>query len=279
MILSVSAPETSHIYNGSSVKVFCAFRYNANRRCFKPHWHNQIELIHIIEGEIYIELPNGTFKAKQGDVVIVPPRSSHTGFTTDSKIVYDIILFDIRSFYNGTPTTQKYMMPIFDGAASFIPVTNNTNIVSTVDRITELAVDDMLITDERLIEITANIYKLIYEFYHNDIVLFNPEITDPTIMKIIKYIETNYSDDLSNKKLSALFGYSSAYFCRKFKNNTGLSPVDYINTYRVEQAYKMIKGGQHNLVTVAHSCGFSNSNYFTRCFKKHFKHPPTYFFN
>ena len=72
MILSVSAPETSHIYNGSSVKVFCAFRYNANRRCFKPHWHNQIELIHIIEGEIYIEIPSGTFKAKQGDVVIVP---------------------------------------------------------------------------------------------------------------------------------------------------------------------------------------------------------------
>ncbi|MBQ8233294.1 MAG: helix-turn-helix transcriptional regulator [Lachnospiraceae bacterium] len=63
----------------------------------------------------------------------------------------------------------------------------------------------------------------------------------------------------------------------KFKETTGLTPMNYLKIYRVEEAYKLIKEGKRDIGNIAALCGFPDANYFTRCFKAHFGVPPSYF--
>jgi iron complex transport system substrate-binding protein len=98
---------------------------------------------------------------------------------------------------------------------------------------------------------------------------------DNTVSKIVDYIETHFSQDISTATLCEYFGYTATHLGRKFKEETGLSPVNYIKIYRMEVAYKLLKSGKRNVSEIAIQCGYPDPNYFTRCFKNHFGVAPS----
>ena len=90
-----------------------------------------------------------------------------------------------------------------------------------------------------------------------------------------RYLEENYDKELTTAIMAKKFGYSAEHFCRKFKEATGLTPMNYLKVFRMEEAYKMLQLGERNISKVAEGCGFTDANYFTRCFKTHFGYPPS----
>ena len=98
---------------------------------------------------------------------------------------------------------------------------------------------------------------------------------DSGILEIVKYMEESFAQELTTELLAERSGYSSAHFCRKFKETTWLTPMNYLRIYRLEEAARRLRQGDASVSDVALACGFPDSNYFTRCFKKHFGVPPT----
>ena len=93
---------------------------------------------------------------------------------------------------------------------------------------------------------------------------------------IAEYIENHFRENISSKELSRRFGYDEAYFCRRFKSVTGLSPMIYIQILRLEYARRAIKNEKGVKISeISSSCGFSDPGYFARCFKKHYGMTPT----
>ena len=60
---------------------------------------------------------------------------------------------------------------------------------------------------------------------------------------------------------------SNSSLYRIFKSNCGESPENYIQKFRIRQAKQMLENGLP-VKEVAFSCGFSDSGYFTKVFKK-----------
>ena len=98
---------------------------------------------------------------------------------------------------------------------------------------------------------------------------------DPLILETLEYMQNHFPEELTVEQLAARCGYSDAHFCRKFKQTTWMTPMKYLQIFRLEEAAKQLKQGKGNVSTVAIRCGFPDPNYFTRCFKAHFGVPPT----
>lgn len=114
--------------------------------------------------------------------------------------------------------------------------------------------------------------------YDTCLAAVSPAISfDNGMKEITNYMEANFASDLTIDTLCKKFKYAKPYFCSKFKENTGLTPMTYLKVYRLEKACELLKEGSYTISEIARSCGFSDSNYFTRCFKEHFGHPPSYF--
>ena len=60
-----------------------------------------------------------------------------------------------------------------------------------------------------------------------------------------------------------------------FKDETGLSVIDYINRHRISQAESMLSDQSLAIKDVAYSVGFSDQMYFSKVFKKHTGKTPT----
>ena len=89
-----------------------------------------------------------------------------------------------------------------------------------------------------------------------------------SITRIIEYIWNNYAeDDLNLSKLAQEFGFNSSYLSRKFKNETGISFIEYLTRFRMEQAKKMACRNMP-MYAVAINVGIPDSNYFGKCFRK-----------
>ena len=61
---------------------------------------------------------------------------------------------------------------------------------------------------------------------------------------------------------------SESNFRKVFKNEIGMSPVDFINTERLQKASQMLKNPQYTIKEVFIECGFENRSYFNRLFNR-----------
>jgi AraC-like DNA-binding protein len=94
---------------------------------------------------------------------------------------------------------------------------------------------------------------------------------------ITEYIRTNLHEPLSVDLLSQKVHMSASNFFRVFKNELGVSPVDYINQERIRLASSLLRDPKRKVKEVYLACGFNSLSYFNRVFKKSKKVSPSAF--
>lgn len=82
------------------------------------------------------------------------------------------------------------------------------------------------------------------------------------------YIGKNYQNDISMQSAAQFMGYSEAYFCKLFKQCFRVNFSAYLNEYRIDKAKVMMADPRINIKDIGIACGYSDSNYFARVFKR-----------
>ena len=90
----------------------------------------------------------------------------------------------------------------------------------------------------------------------------------------IDYIKKNLHLPLAVSDLCQVACMSESSFHRVFRNELGVSPVQFINEERIKKATKMLKQPKIQIKEVYLSCGFNNLSYFIRTFKKTLNQTP-----
>lgn len=88
------------------------------------------------------------------------------------------------------------------------------------------------------------------------------------IKKTIKYMEDNYAEDLKLNDLSMMAFLSRNYFCKCFKESTGMTVLECLQNIRIEQACEMLKTGDSTISAIAVEVGYRDTKYFSSVFKK-----------
>ena len=83
------------------------------------------------------------------------------------------------------------------------------------------------------------------------------------------YIERNYAENISVAKLAEMSNYSVRQFIRLFKKAFGCIPTEYIANLRMQKARELLRGKAASITDIALFCGYGDSNYFSRIFRKY----------
>ncbi len=102
--------------------------------------------------------------------------------------------------------------------------------------------------------------------------------TSLLVYQIQQYVESHFHEPtLSINKMADSLHFTPAYLCQIFKNETGTTINAYMNTYRIKKATDLLKSKDIKLYEVSFRVGYSDSNYFSRQFKKHAGMTPSEF--
>ncbi len=89
------------------------------------------------------------------------------------------------------------------------------------------------------------------------------------IFEIKKYLELHSTSlDFKMSELYTEFGISHSLLNKLFKENFGMTPVQYVNKKRIEMAMFLLDGEDYTTAQIAEMCGFSDVKYFYTVFRK-----------
>lgn len=96
--------------------------------------------------------------------------------------------------------------------------------------------------------------------------------------KVIALVEENMADpEFSIDSLLPHFGFGRTVFFKKMKGVSGYAPKDFVRIVRMKKAAKLLSDPAASVTEVAFEVGYSDANYFSRQFKKHFGENPSDF--
>ena len=89
-----------------------------------------------------------------------------------------------------------------------------------------------------------------------------------TIRDCLNYIDFHYTEPLSLESLASRFSVNKNYLSSRFHKEVEMTLTDYINLIRVHRASDLLRKTSRPIQQIADQCGFTESNYFARIFKK-----------
>jgi len=88
-------------------------------------------------------------------------------------------------------------------------------------------------------------------------------------------IEKNMSNESFNlQEFAKAMNSSKSVLHSRLQNLTQQSPIEFLRTVRLKKAAQLLALNAYNITQVSYMVGFSDSRYFSTCFKKQFGMTP-----
>lgn len=244
---------------------------------FPFHQHDDLlELSIVVQGEELVEFKDGSYRAKTGDLIIKNASTLHqeTAGTEGelTEISAGISGVKIAGLPDNCLCDEDItpVIPAGESAAVLIELFHAIEnmyrqSVTTYSQVIQLA----LKTFVSVSLMTADRYGVTKER--------KKKKGDQQIAEIVKYIDDNYSKQISLGDIAKNFFISPYYLSRKFKSEVGYTINQYIQNLRLGKAEQRLAFEDTSIKTIAAECGFENLKYFYSVFKVKTGHTPNEF--
>ncbi len=92
---------------------------------------------------------------------------------------------------------------------------------------------------------------------------------DETIALVQNWLARHLNEPFNIKDLARQSGLSERSFHRRFRQVTGLAPLQYMQKMRIELARDLLQNSNLSIEEIGRQCGYTDSSYFCRLFKQH----------
>ena len=260
-------------YNSTShVRIW----YNNQTEGYSLHSHDAFEVCICVQNSYIIQANNTRHVLKEGDILIIPPHMLHECIN-DSYGIRFIYLIEMNSFFNSQD--YKTIEPmLFD---TFL--CNSETCPDIYDTVYKLFMDmnSVYFTNSNFWETTVYIkmYQVFLELVkHSENAVkketLNSSQSISRINALLKYIDINYTEEITTEDAAEYTGFSKYHFLRLFKIQTGYTFHDYLTLKRINIAENLLMTDMP-ITDIAFQSGFNTLPSFCRAFKKYTSYSPS----
>ena len=240
-----------------------------NKKTMRKHCHNHFEIYFITKGNCCYFIENKVYHLIPGDIILIPEGIMHN--TEYQNNVYTRKLISCSEYF--IPESIKPLLP------SLLYLYRNPEIIESVEQIFSRVEEEYAHKDS----LSEDIFKC-YTHMLFFLLVRHPNQYIPQqeekhyIDDAIRYLQNNYTQQISLQDVSGRYFVSPEHFSRVFKQKTGFNVSEYLNILRLQKAENLLKQLTAAPITeIAEDCGFNDSNYFCVKFKKLYGMPPKKF--
>ncbi len=94
------------------------------------------------------------------------------------------------------------------------------------------------------------------------------QVDDAVIARCQIWIADHYREPSPVTAMIRLSGIAERSFKRRFEHATGMSPLAYVHTLRMEEAKQMLEAGDEPIEAIANEVGYEDAGFFSRLFRR-----------
>ncbi len=248
---------------GFPFKLF-QFEGKDGRYVREKHWHRSIEIFAVFEGNLTFYINEEKNKLQAGEFVLLNSNEIHSIHSPNPNktIVLQIPLELFEKYY-----TEGNQFLLF----SHKKREQDIEVMKLVEVMYE-GICNREIGYEWKVQ--SNFFQLVYIL----VTKYRKEEISKEAVKIYKkldklstitsYIRNNYKDDLTLESVAEVFSYSPTYLSRMFQKYAKTNYKAYLQSVRIEYAFKEFANTNHTVSDIALKHGFPNSKAFSKEFQK-----------
>ncbi len=242
------------------------------------HCHRDFEIIHVLSGLLQLNLESEHIEMLPGDFALILPETLHGAIPEDC--VYELLDFDPCILESGASECSRQISRL-TGKYTVLPVVYTEkdeqyrDVLSQMNAVFDtchrsIKGNELIILGQLLI-----LFSGLRKFYTDSEKKQLERLRDnKTLRPVFDFIAENYQKPLTLKDLAESIDVTPHYLCELFSTIINTSPVDFLNYYRIDRAAEMVLQGL-SVAEISDRCGFKDSSYFTKVFKKFKKKTPT----
>lgn len=145
-------------------------------------------------------------------------------------------------------------------------------------RDTVIELEESQLLEEMTVLETTKILRIIQEFLELGSKRSSGEHEDgnqPLVESLLRYLESNYKENITLLSLSRLVHMSESYLIRIFKLHTGITPFQYLEQLRMEAAISYLLNTSFTIQEITQLTGYNSIHYFSRHFKQRYGLSPS----
>ncbi len=244
---------------------------------FPWHWHPEIELTLVMEGEIIYQANDSLYHLKAGEGLFCNTNVLHSGHGNGSAdCSYLSVTFHPRLLYGYSSSVMqtKYMNHILKSPslASIHLVSEKDwqrRILEGIEKIRLLNREHPVSEELKLQIALLQIWQELYEHVEISETGFAENGRDTErIRRIMEYIQAHYAEKITLEELAEQIHLCRSESCRLFKRYMKESMFDYLLDYRIERSLELLRRPELDVTQIAGQTGFTSPGYFSKIFKR-----------
>lgn len=245
------------------------------------HWHEEIEMIYIADGQMKIKIPSNVFLLEKGDCIIINSNILHyAAAVTECKLHSLVFSQALITGNEDFVFAKKYIHPLLtcnNFSHYFIKTGTHENVTDWFHCAFDALAQDCYGYEFTVRENLSRICLFLYGEFNPQTDTQNTSLNQNNlrIRKMLAYIHKNFANDISLSEISNAADISERECLRCFKKTIQLSPIQYLLKYRIMQGAEMLlRNPADSIAEIATLCGFDSPSNFTKTFKHFYNYTP-----
>jgi AraC-like DNA-binding protein len=246
------------------------------------HFHSTYEIFHLMAGKRTFFIKDRTMVVDEGHIIIIAPNVLHR--TTDAQEAgYERLVINIHgdelAWTNGI--SPDFIQPLFEQDYLILKCPLQDRLMigeishSIIKEIRERAPGFELYAQTLVLQLLIACCR--HRIHSSAGPSEAPSPAHERILEVVRYINSQYMQDLSLPIVAEKFYVSPYYLSRFFKEATGFTFVEYLNSVRVKEAKQLLEQTSLKASLIARKVGFGSITHFGRVFKQVTGHAPLYY--
>lgn len=242
------------------------------------HWHEDMEFIYVLDGCMDYYINGESVLLEKGDAIVINSGRLHYGYSNLQKEChfYCIILHPSLITTN-KKLVKKYIFTVTqNNRKDYIFFHNDNRVSELLKSIYNLKIDPSPSYELDVIGLFHILWNKIYGIIINESnkceTIADTELVSQR--KMVSYIYQNYSNNISLDNIAAAGNVCRSKCCQVFKKYVGQSPMEFVNSYRLEISQHLLLTTSLNITDICTACGFNHLSYFTKQFQKKYDCTP-----
>ncbi|MDJ0657583.1 MAG: helix-turn-helix transcriptional regulator [Xanthomonadales bacterium] len=200
--------------------------------------------------------------------IIVTPAGVESGWRWHGKSKVIVVTLDPEKFERFAQTEVGVLLA--ESQLKSLPQFEDPDICHAGEMLRDALAGGQL-GSELIFESLARVFlvKLIQKYgLQEEAYAFSRSFTAKHYRRVLDFVAQSYGKSILVEDLAREAALSTSHFAQLFKRTIGMSPMQFVTTYRVEQAKKKLAVHETPLIDIAMSCGFADQAHFSRVFKQ-----------
>ncbi len=239
----------------------------------ESHWHDDIELILILSGEMQYNINGETVLIKQGQALFVNSRQMHFGYSEKKReCEFICVLLHPVLLCTSQIAEKKYVTPLLsDEHIPFFCLRGvdewERKIICSIRDIYDVRNDS--ISELKIQRLFLDIWIALCE---NMLSIQKEQASKSHHLSVLKdmiyFINQNYSEKLSLEDIAKSGKVGKTGCCAIFKKYINQTPNGYLTDLRLRKAAELLKSTDMTVTEICYDVGFSGASYFSETFRK-----------